>query len=62
MSLLSSIILPILEKELIALEPSIAQFVINQLEAVGSEVMAWIESKGKPAAKAKPNNSDWGAI
>lgn len=62
MSLLSSIILPKLEKELIVLEPAIAQFVISQLESIGSEVMAWIESKGKPAAEAHPNTSDWSAI
>ncbi len=45
MSLLSSIILPKLEKELIALEPEIAQFLINQLKILGTEVALWAENK-----------------
>ena len=45
MSLLSSIILPKLEKELVALEPQIAQFVLGQLKAVAVDVLHWIEQK-----------------
>lgn len=45
MSLLSSLILPHLEKELVALEPEIAAFVLKQLKVVASDVIAWIESK-----------------
>ena len=54
MSLLSAIILPKLEKELIALEPEIASFLLSQLQSVGEEVLAWIESKGKAAALQPP--------
>ena len=45
MSLFSSIILPKLEKELMALEPEIAQFLLNQLKNLGAEVVMWAESK-----------------
>jgi hypothetical protein len=45
MSLLSAIILPKLEKELIALQPEIAAFSINQLKALASEVIEWAEKK-----------------
>lgn len=50
MSLLSSIILPKLEKELIALEPVIASFVLKELQSAAEIVITWIESKGKDAA------------
>lgn len=50
MSLLSSIILPKLEKELISLEPEIANFIISQIETVGKEILDWVNSKGKEAA------------
>jgi len=45
MSLLSSIVLPRLEKELIALEPEIAQFLLSQLKTLAADVMAWLETK-----------------
>ena len=45
MSLFSSLILPHLEKELIALEPQLAQFILNQLKGAASEVVAWAETK-----------------
>lgn len=45
MSLLSSLILPHLEKELLALEPEIASFVLKQLKVVATDVITWIESK-----------------
>lgn len=45
MSLLSSIILPKLEAELVALEPEIAAFLIKQLHFVAKDVLAWAEGK-----------------
>ena len=49
MSLLSALILPQLEKELIALEPEIAQFLLGQAQVVGSEILDWVEKKIKIA-------------
>ncbi len=45
MSLLSSIILPALEKELIASEPVIAEFALKQLHKIGQQLMTYAESK-----------------
>ncbi len=45
MSLLSSIILPRLEKELIAMEPAISQFILSQIKSMASEVIEWVETK-----------------
>jgi len=45
MSLLSSILIPKLEEELIAQEPVIAQFLIKQAHDLASEVIDWAESK-----------------
>ena len=45
MSLLSSIILPKLEKELLSQEPEIAAFLVKQLHALASEVITWAEGK-----------------
>jgi hypothetical protein len=45
MSLFTSLILPYLEKELVNVEPQIAEFALNQLKNVGAEVVAWAESK-----------------
>lgn len=45
MSLFSAIILPKLEKEIMAMEPEIAQFLLNQLKNLGAEVVMWAESK-----------------
>jgi len=45
MSLLSSIILPKLEKELVALEPEIAALVLSQLKSIGSDLLTWVEQK-----------------
>jgi hypothetical protein len=47
MSLLSSILLPEIEKQLIALEPQIAQFVMTNLHELASEFVTFIESKIK---------------
>lgn len=54
MSLLSALILPKLEKELIALEPQIASFVVTQLEILGKDLLSWIDSKAKDAALKEP--------
>lgn len=45
MSLLSSIILPKLERELLAVEPQIAQFLVSQLKSLGADVVSWAEKK-----------------
>lgn len=45
MSLLSSILLPKLEKELIAMEPEMAQFILKQLQSVGGDILKWVEDK-----------------
>ncbi|CAB4126838.1 hypothetical protein UFOVP260_53 [uncultured Caudovirales phage] len=45
MSLLSSIILPRLEKELVAMEPAISQFILSQMKSMASEVIEWAETK-----------------
>lgn len=45
MSLLSSIILPKLERELVQLTPDIQQFLLSQLKIVAGEFIEWAESK-----------------
>jgi hypothetical protein len=45
MSILSSLILPELEKQLIAYEPMLADFAVKQLHKLGSELVAYAESK-----------------
>lgn len=60
MSLLSAIILPKIEKELIALEPQIASFVVMQISNVVEEVAHWIEHKAKPAALSQPQETQNG--
>lgn len=45
MSLLSAIILPRLEKEFIALEPEIAQFLLSQVKVLAADVITWAEGK-----------------
>lgn len=45
MSLLSAIILPKLEKELIVLEPEIAKLLFAQAKSIGMEITAWAEKK-----------------
>jgi hypothetical protein len=56
MSLLSAIILPKLEKELVYLEPEIAQFLLGQLQSIGAELLAWVEEKIKdPQIKGGSN-------
>jgi len=45
MSLLSSIILPKLEEELIQQEPAIAAFLVKQIHTLATEVISWAEKK-----------------
>lgn len=45
MSLLSSIILPKLEKELMEQEPQVAEFILKQVHTLSTEVISWAESK-----------------
>lgn len=45
MSLLSSILLPQIEKELLALEPDIAQFIVAQLKNMSADIVVWAEKK-----------------
>jgi len=45
MSLLSSIVLPKLERELVQLTPDIQQFLLAQLKIVAGELIEWAESK-----------------
>ncbi len=45
MSLLSSIIIPRLEKELMALTPELSQFLLSQLKVFASEIVEWAEEK-----------------
>lgn len=45
MSLLSSILLPKLEDELIKLSPDIQRFLLTQLKSLGADVIEWAETK-----------------
>jgi len=45
MSLISALLLPQLEKELVNLEPQIAQFLLGQLKNVAADVIDWAEIK-----------------
>jgi hypothetical protein len=56
MSLLSKIILPKLEKELIALEPEIAHFILQEIMALLQLLIEWIQTKGHHAASVNRND------
>lgn len=45
MSLFSSMLQPILERELKSLEPEIASFLLNLLKKLANEALEWAESK-----------------
>jgi hypothetical protein len=45
MSLFSSMLQPILERELKSLEPEIASFLLNLLKKLSNEALEWAESK-----------------
>lgn len=53
MSLFSSIILPRLQKELIALEPEIARFIVGQLKSMSAELVIWAEKKLGASAESQ---------
>jgi hypothetical protein len=56
-SILSSIILPKLEKELLDMKPEIAVFMLNYIQDICVEIMAWISSKGTIAATSQNDAS-----
>ena len=45
MSLLTSLILSQLEKEIVALEPEIARFLVGQIKSSAADVIEWAERK-----------------
>jgi len=45
MNYLVSLLIPILEKELLALEPQVAQFLLNELKKLSQELVNWAELK-----------------
>ncbi len=45
MSLLSRVFLPVLERELMAQEPALAKFFIQQLDKLGHELIAYTTEK-----------------
>ncbi len=45
MSLFSSMLQPILERELKSLEPELASFLLNLLKKLSNEVLVWAEEK-----------------
>ena len=47
MSLFSSMLQPILERELKSLEPEIASFLLNLLKKLANEALEWAEEKLK---------------
>lgn len=51
MSLLSAVILPMVEEQLAGQAPEVAQFAINQLANIAAEIMQYVEQK---AAAAQP--------
>lgn len=53
MSLFSSMILPSLEKGLIALEPEFKIFLLSQAKAALPDLLAWIESKHAEESQAQ---------
>ena len=62
-SIISGALIALLEKELVALEPSAQQFILNLLGTLGSDVLSLVESKlGSPASAAvlSPANGEGG--
>lgn len=45
MSILSSVVLPRLTKELVQLEPEVAMFILKHLKALAHDVVEWAEEK-----------------
>ena len=56
MSLLSAILLPELEKQLMPLEPQIAEFLLNQVHVFANDMISYVEQKRavKTASEEKP--------
>lgn len=53
MSLLSSLIIPHLEKELLSHGPEIAEFILSQGKVVGAEIMDWVDKKIEESSQLK---------
>lgn len=51
MSLLSAVILPKLEKELMLMEPEIAECALKIIKMIADEVIIWLEQKNKEKDK-----------
>lgn len=47
MSLFSSMLQPVLERELKSLEPELASFLLNLLKKIANEALEWAEEKLK---------------
>ncbi len=62
MSWLSAILIHQLEKELIAMEPEIAHFMLGELETIIDHIGTWIDKKGHYAAAVDPKNPDEGDL
>lgn len=45
MSLLSSVILPEVEKSLVGMKPEMIRFLMSQVQTIGSELLEWVERK-----------------
>ncbi len=58
MSWISSVLVAQLERELIAMEPEIAHYILEQVQEIGSHIMTWIDKKGYHAASADPRHAE----
>lgn len=45
MSLITAFILPLLEKELIAVEPQVQEFLLTEIKVLGNDIVKWAEYK-----------------
>ena len=45
MSLITAFILPLLEKELISIEPAAQAFMISEIKILGADIVKWAEAK-----------------
>lgn len=54
MSLLSSLILPELEKQLVSIEPLLAQFIFQQLRDIGQELVSYVDNDQNKIDKVDP--------
>lgn len=58
MSLFSSVILPQLEKELIAASPEISRFIVKQLGHIAKDVINWVNEKHDDHPMFDANHKD----